>query len=146
MAMPSISLPIKMKTEAGFYQQLKTAVKKSKHRKLLLTRIENWAGQGIPDLLICDELGLFHFVELKFCKANAVNLSPHQVAWLTRHKSSSSWILVKKQAKPETAPFLFLYHAKQAIELKNSGLKTEAVFSCEKKFAWDSVFNLIAPI
>jgi len=41
---------------------------------------------------------------------------------------------------------LFLYHAKQAIELKSNGLKTEAVFSCEKKFAWDSVFNLITPI
>ena len=121
-------------------------MKNSRNRKLSLTRIENWAGQGIPDLLICDELGLFHFVELKFCKGNAVNLSPHQVAWLTRHKSSSSWILVKKQSKPESAPFLFLYHAKQAIELKSNGLKTEAVFSCEKKFAWDSVFNLIAPI
>ena len=121
-------------------------MKNSRTRKLSLTRIENWAGQGIPDLLICDELGLFHFVELKFCKGNAVNLSPHQVAWLTRHKTSSSWVLVKKQSKPETAPFLFLYHAKQAIELKSNGLKTEAVFACEKKFTWDSIFNLISGI
>ena len=103
-------------------------------------------GRGLPDLMICDESGSFHFVELKFCKANAVNLSPHQVSWLTRHKHSSSWILVKQQSKAGSIPKLFLYHAKQAIDLKSSGLKTSSVYRCENKFDWDVVFNLIAPI
>jgi len=40
---------------------------------------------------------------------------------------------------------LFLYHARQAIDVKTDGLKTEAVFVSEKKFDWDSVFNLISP-
>ena len=145
MATQSILPRIKMKTEAGLYQQLKAAAQRSKTRNLILTRIENSVGRGLPDLMICDERGAFHFVELKFCKANAVNLSPHQVAWLTKHKHSSSWILVKQQSKATSVPKLFLYHARQAIDVKTDGLKTEAIFVSEKKFDWDSVFNLISP-
>ena len=33
---------------------------------------------GLPDLLICDDKHNFHFVELKYVKFNAVNLSPQQ--------------------------------------------------------------------
>ena len=131
--------------ESALYQQLRAASKRSK-RKLILTRIENWASQGIPDLLICDETGKFHFVELKFVKANAVNLSPHQVAWHIRHKHSSCWTIIKKQNKPDSDPVIFLYHAEQAMELKANGLKTEPKLYQEKKFVWDDVFDLICPI
>jgi len=131
--------------ESALYQQLRAASKRSK-RKLILTRIENWASQGIPDLLICDETGKFHFVELKFVKANAVNLSPHQVAWHIRHKHSSCWTIIKKQNKPDSDPVLFLYHAEQAMDLKANGLKTEPKLHQEKKFVWDDVFDLICPI
>ena len=68
-----------------------------KSRRLIFTRIESTALPGVPDLLICDESGKFHMVELKFITANAVSLRPHQVSWLTKHGKSSSWILVKKQ-------------------------------------------------
>jgi hypothetical protein len=142
--MAQLTLP-QTKMEAGLYQQLKAATKRSK-RNLILTRIENWASQGIPDLLICDEVGKFHFVELKFCKANAVNLSPHQIAWHVRHKHSSCWTLIKKQNKPDSAPFLFLYHADQAMDLKADGLKTEPRLAHENKFLWEEVFSLICPI
>jgi hypothetical protein len=131
--------------ESALYQQLRAASKRSK-RNLTLTRIENWASQGIPDLLICDETGKFHFVELKFVKANAVNLSPHQVAWHIRHKHSSCWTIIKKQNKPDSDPVLFLYHAEQAMDLKANGLKTEPKLHQEKKFVWDDVFDLICPI
>ena len=131
--------------ESALYQQLRAASKRSK-RNLTLTRIENWASQGIPDLLICGETGKFHFVELKFVKANAVNLSPHQVAWHIRHKHSSCWTIIKKQNKPDSDPVLFLYHAEQAMDLKANGLKTEPKLHQEKKFVWDDVFDLICPI
>ena len=131
--------------ESALYQQLRAASKRSK-RNLTLTRIENWASQGIPDLLICDETGKFHFVELKFVKANAVNLSPHQVAWHIRHKHSSCWTIIKKQNKPDSDPVLFLYHAEQAMDLKANGLKTEPKLHQEKKFVCDDVFDLICPI
>ena len=133
-----------MTTEAGLYRQLKTANKS--RRNWVLTRIENWVGQGIPDLLACDELGGLHFVELKFCKANAVNLSPYQVAWLTRHRKSSSWVLVKQQARADVKASLHLYSASQAISLAEEGLKTPAVGSFEHPFDWSAVFGLISPI
>ena len=125
-------------------RQLKTANKS--RRNWVLTRIENWVGQGIPDLLACDEFGGLHFVELKFCKANAVNLSPHQVAWLTRHRKSSSWVLVKQQARADVKASLHLYSASQAISLAEDGLKTPSIGSFEHPFDWSAVFELISPI
>ena len=97
-------------------------------------------------MLVCDELGKFHFVELKFCKANAVNLSPHQVAWLTRHRTSSSWVLVKRQARPDVKATLHLYSASQAITLAEDGLKTPSIGSFDHPFDWNAVFDLISPI
>ena len=38
------------KAESGFYKQVKEAASRSNY-KLILTRIENWVGSGIPDLL-----------------------------------------------------------------------------------------------
>ena len=140
----SISPQLRMTTEAGLYRQLKTANKS--RRNWVLTRIENWVGQGIPDLLACDEFGGLHFVELKFSKANAVNLSPYQVAWLTRHRKSSSWVLVKQQARADVKASLHLYSASQAISLAEEGLKTPAVGSFEHPFDWNAVFGLISPI
>jgi hypothetical protein len=134
----------KMTNEAGLYRQFKTANKS--RRNWTLTRIENWVGQGIPDLLACDENGGLHFVELKFCKANAVNLSPHQVAWLTRHRKSSSWVLVKQQARADVKAALHLYRASQAIPLAEDGLKTPAAGTFEHPFDWNAVFQLISPI
>jgi len=133
-----------MTNEAGLYRQFKTANKS--RRNWILTRIENWVGQGIPDLLACDENGNLHFVELKFCKANAVNLSPHQVAWLTRHQKSSSWVLVKQQSRANVKATLHLYRASQAISLAEDGLKTPAAGTFEHPFDWNAVFQLISPI
>ena len=89
---------------------------------------------------------MFHFIELKFVKANAVNLSPHQVAWLTRHKHSSSWVLIKKQNNPTTTAELYLYKADQAIDLKTSGLKTEPIGGWKAPFEWEKLWDLIYPI
>ena len=122
---------LRMTTEAGLYKQLKTANKS--RRNWTLTRIENWIGQGIPDLLACDENGGLHFIELKFCKANAVNLSPHQVA-------------VKRQSKAGDKATLHLYRASQAIALAEDGLKTTSAGDFEHPFDWTAVFGLISPI
>jgi len=54
--------------------------------------------------------------------------------------------LIKKQNKPDSTPFLFLYHADQAMDLKADGLKTEPRLAHEKKFIWEEVFSLISPI
>ena len=116
------------------------------NRKILLTRIENSVGAGIPDVLLCDEQGTFHFVELKFLTGNAVTLQPSQVAWLSRHQHSPSWILIKKQSKPDVPPEMFLYPASAAVDLKMDGLQSvEAIHYQEHPFNWDLLFDLICP-
>ena len=139
--MPAIAV----KREAGFYKQMKEAAQRSS-RKLLLTRIENSIGAGIPDVLLCDESGTFCFVELKFLTSNSVTLQPSQVAWLSRHQHSPSWILIKKQNKPMDDPELFLYPAAAAVDLKMDGLQAvEPLHHQKGQFNWDVVFNLICP-
>ena len=139
--MPAIAV----KRESGFYKQMKEATQRSK-RKLLLTRIENSVGAGIPDLLICDEQGVFHFVELKFLTSNGVTLQPSQVAWLSRHHHSPTWILIKKQNKPMDDPELFLYPASAAVDLKMDGLQSvEPIHHQIGKFNWDVILDLICP-
>ena len=139
--MPAIAT----KREAGFYKQVKEAAQRS-NRKFLLTRIENWVGAGIPDLMICDEKGDFHFVELKFLTSNAVTLQPSQVAWLSRHSHASCWILIKKQTKPTEPAECLLYPANAAVDLKMDGLEAvEPIFRCEQPFQWETIFDLISP-
>ena len=115
--------------------------------KLILTRIENWVGSGIPDLLMCDQLGAFHFVELKYTTTNKVDLRPSQVAWLTRHRHSSSWVLVKKQPKPTEVAEIFLFRGADAVDLKMEGLdKVRPEVRCKQPFKWDKIFHLISPM
>lgn len=124
---------------------MKEAAQRS-NRKFLLTRIENWVGAGIPDLMICDEKGDFHFVELKFLTSNAVTLQPSQVAWLSRHSHASCWILIKKQTKPTEPAECLLYPANAAVDLKMDGLEAvEPIHHQKGKFNWDVVFDLICP-
>ena len=124
---------------------MKEATQRS-NRKILLTRIENSIGAGIPDVLLCDEQGTFHFVELKFLTSNGVTLRPSQVAWLSRHHHSPTWILIKKQNKPTDDPELFLYPASAAVDLKMDGLQSvEPIHHQIGKFNWDVILDLICP-
>ena len=118
------------------YEQLKRASLQY-NKKLRLSRIENWMTLGLPDLLLCDHNHKFHFIELKYTKFNAVNLSPQQISWITLHKEASVWILVK------STKGLHLYKADQAIELKEQGLKLEPLFFCPEPFDWQKTFDLI---
>lgn len=144
--LPQKKMPaIATKREGGFYKQVKEAAQRST-RKLSLTRIENWVGAGIPDIVICDETGSFHFVELKYCTGNRVELRPAQVAWLTKHQHGSCWILIKRQTKPTEQAECLLYPASAAVDLKMYGItKVEPLFRCEQPFAWDTLFSLTCP-
>jgi hypothetical protein len=111
-----------------------------------MTRMETWATPGIPDVLICDELGNFHFVELKATAGRAVDLRPHQVAWLDKHKHASVWVLVKKLETKNQPQQLFLFRGNKAIDLKLEGLSVEADVHQSKKFDWQEIADLICPI
>ena len=45
-----------------------------------LTRFENWAVPGVPDVHGCKD-GIPFWIELKVMKGNKINLSPHQIMW-----------------------------------------------------------------
>ena len=85
-------------------------------------------------------------VELKFSSGNVVRLSPHQVSWLAKHKHSSSWVLVKKQSKKDSKPYIFLYKAYSAISLSQNGLKTKPFYTSQYPLDWNVIFNLISPL
>lgn len=118
---------------------------KKSSRKIASTRLETWATPGIPDVLLCDENGKFHFVELKATSGNAVDLRPHQVAWLSTHKNASVWVLVKKLQTKNAPEQIFLFHGRDAMDLKLEGLKVEPVIHQKEKFDWEDIFRLICP-
>jgi|TARA_R110001599_G_scaffold133030_1_gene310454 Holliday junction resolvase len=102
---------------------------------------------GVPDVLLCDEKGNFHLVELKFCNGNKVGLRPHQVSFLTRHQHSSSWILVKHQKINSKDYRILLFKAEEAVNLVMDGLKgSTPVAEFQGPFVdWDGLFRVLAP-
>ena len=123
---------------------MKTGMKKT-GRNLKATRLETWAMPGVPDVVLLDEFGHFHFVELKATAGNAVDLRPHQVAWLTNHGHGSVWVMVKKHKTKNQPEQLFLYPGSEAVDLKLEGLKVEPALHMAGTVDWDTVFNLISP-
>ena len=93
-------------------------------------------------MLLADEFGKFGMVELKYTTGNTVGLRPHQVAWLTKHANTSSWVLVKQSKK--SVDTLFVFKASDALSLKTGGLKSvNPVYSCKSPFNWEEVFLTI---
>ena len=129
-------------TESNFYKQIRDGAKKL-DRKLILTRLETWLTAGIPDLLVCDEQGGLHLIELKVTKGNTVDLRPHQVAFLNTHQHASTWILVKRQTKT-SEPEVLLYRGSDALDLKMEGItKVEPAIRLTKPFDWTALWDLI---
>ena len=137
---------VALKRESGFYRQIKDSLRKL-DRNLILTRLESWVMLGIPDLLVCDEAGDFHLIELKFTKTNAVTLRPHQVAFLSKHQHASAWILIKKQKATTDPAEVFLYPARDAVDLRMDGLsKVIPAYHGKQPVQWSEIWDLICPI
>ena len=135
------------KREAGFWKLFREAMKKrAKARKLNWTRLETWAMPGVPDIVIQDASGNFHFIELKHTGSNAVDLRPHQVSWLSKHSHGSVWVLGRQQRTNMDEPKLLLFAGSDAVGLKMEGLtKIEPIFECDSPFNWDALLDLICP-
>jgi hypothetical protein len=118
---------------------------KATQREILPTRIETAAAPGVPDVMLCDEQGRIHLIELKCTAANAVRLSPHQVSFLIRHEHASVWIAVKRDgAKGKT---LFLFDGSDAIAVAERGIAgAKAHGEFPFPVLWNAVFDLIAPL
>jgi Holliday junction resolvase len=117
---------------------------KATQREILPTRIETAAAPGVPDVMLCDEQGRIHLIELKCTAANAVRLSPHQVSFLIRHEHASVWIAVKRDgAKGKT---LFLFDGSDAIAVAERGIAGAEGAEFRYPVIWNDVFELIAPL
>ena len=131
-------------------------------RDLKATRLETWAMPGVPDVVLCDESGKVHFIELKATAGNAVDLRPHQVAWLTNHGHASVWVMVKKRPTKNAPEQLFVYRGSGAVDLRMEGLNgsVEPAYHEESAsgpargrpkesfaggFDWDAIFSVICP-
>ena len=110
-----------------------------------LTRLESWATPGVPDVLCCAEDGSFSFMELKVMhgKSKKVALSPHQVAWQTRHGHSNSFVVVRGSSLA-----ISVYMGADSTDLCMDGIDAvEAVSVFEEKggYDWQKFWQLTAP-
>lgn len=83
----------------------------------------------------------------------AVELRPHQVAWLTKHaaRGASVWVLIKYlghgQSCRDRPDQFMLYPGSQAVDLRLEGLKIPPLYVAdEDKVDWEHLFGLISPI
>ena len=101
--------------EANFWTQLR----QNQPKKCFATRIENKHGGGVPDVhMVWD--GLSFWCELKVSKANAVNISPHQIAWNAVYwaRGGANFFLVKSLSPRE----LLLFDGDQGALLASGGI------------------------
>ena len=67
---------------------------KKHNTDLILNRIENTAGNGMPDVLFFNKNNHFGTVEMKAIKANKIKFQPMQIAWHHQHPHNT-FILVR---------------------------------------------------
>jgi len=116
---------------------------KSKRPEWLATRLEGAVTPGLPDVLLTDEIGRFHLVELKNCRTSHVRLSAHQITFLIRQarQNASVWVLCRQNDT------VFLFAGAQAIELAEGGLKkVSPVGRWEKPIDWDAIFTRLSEV
>ena len=122
--------------EANFWNTLR----KNLPKNCLATRIENKHGGGVPDVhLVWD--GYSFWLELKVSKTNAVNLSPHQVAWNAAYsaRGGSNFFLVKRHKEGD----LLLFGGEQGPEVLAQGCSAPCVLrACGPA----SFFSALRPI
>ena len=111
------------RSEANFWKAIRTAAKQQLPG-YSFTRLESWATLGVPDVLVCDDLGVFHLIELKSITGYASQLSPHQIGFFTRHALANAWVFILQNHKSKPSQ-MFVYHASQVLELSEKGLRLE---------------------
>ena len=113
-----------MGPEAKFYKEIKR-----KLPEFSWIRIENISLLGTPDLLVCNTSGHFCTVELKVTKGKKILISPHQIAFHSKHPKNT-FIMIKTLGplSPNTSP-ISMFHGSRIRELAACGLKLDACYS-----------------
>jgi len=131
----------KKQREASFWQALKKAIRDN-CPDWSATRLESRATLGVPDVLIMDGRGAWHMVELKTTQNMSVDITPHQVAFATKHARGSCWIAVKLCGA--TGSEIFLYRGDRAVDLKMDGLNAKPTKHFSHPVSYRSVLHAIA--
>ena len=108
------------------------------NREIETTRLESWATPGVPDVVCCNERGDFTFMELKIVKRNRANLSPHQIAWLSRHAHSNVFVVAL-----DADMVISVYNGGDATALCVDGVSAVPVVATfEKPYDWETFWQL----
>ncbi len=129
--------------ESGLWQIISQGLKRS-GRRIETTRLESWAIPGVPDVLLCNERGVFSFLELKVAKGRAgkLGLSPHQCAWLSRHTNGPCFIVVR-----DSSLDISVFAGSDAVDLRMDGLAAVAALAVfEEPYDWEEFFRLTSPV
>ena len=113
-------------------------------RRIETTRLESWSLPGLPDVLLLGERGEFGFIELKAVKqfSRKVDLSPHQVAWLSRHSHGRCFIVVR-----DSSLDIRVFRGSDAVSLRMDGASAvEALAVFKAPYDWDEFFQLTCPL
>jgi len=128
--------------EAGLWRLISDGLKTT-GRKIETTRLESWATPGVPDVLLCAENGAFSFLELKVTKGRIgkVDLSPHQVAWLSRHSRANCFIVVR-----DSSLDISVFAGSTAVDLRMDGLAAVSPLAVlQEPYNWEAFFQLTSP-
>ena len=104
-----------MKPETKFYGNVKKNI-----AQISWIRIENLAVPGTPDLLGCNNNGVFFTVELKYTKTNNIKFSSHQIAFHVKHPKNTFILVLDASCMIPK-----LYEGKRIRDLVACGLKLE---------------------
>jgi hypothetical protein len=92
--------------------------------------------------MLCQENGLFCFLELKIVKHQQINLSPHQCAWLSRHGHANTWIITR-----DSSLIISCYRGADVVELRMGGLSAvEPVATFPEPYDWTKFYLLLCPL
>lgn len=106
------------------------------------TRIESWASQGIPDVLICLDSGRLIMLELKIAKKTAVEISPHQAAFAASHSHAPVACLIYRQPAGGTNGLL-AYRGEGVANIRVEGLSEPPEGQWHEPIEWESVFTYL---
>jgi hypothetical protein len=131
------SKPKRKPREASFWQRMKNNLPGD----WFATRLESRATLGVPDLLLQGPDGRWHLVELKTTDRERIDISPHQVAFATKHARGSCWVAIG--CRMEEGSGVYLYRGNSIMDLKLEGLAAKPDHFFPEPVDWKKFFEVL---
>jgi hypothetical protein len=115
-------------------------VRRNLKKHMLLTRIENVAGPGVPDVywtsLNGDNSG---WIELKIIRGRKTRFGQEQVAWIKRHADLGVNVCILAR-KDDT---ILLWYGSKVAQVALHGLDIEAAGTWDRPYPWKEIVERI---